>query len=469
MPEVVHDHAQEIVVAQNRQDKNAAHAARIGRYEAMPEEVEDWHFSADPLNGALILALDIAAANNDKETHMAIRQEMMTEYMLTEAGGITLLASVLYPDVFDRARATGEPWIDSFRANPLRAVTLPQQLFDACHQRMLAEPLLVHAENGDRLLLAAEMIKAGAGALLTTLSTARGHGAEISEDTERLLLDKNNLAHHLLKIAAGQAQAITSENGPAEIVDRMRMRGLKAQMFYAATFMSVDFAERPDLQDAADGQFVELVCLIKHALCNFDDPITNRLNTNEVRGVLHEVLWFVDAYALRKLQPGAYGKVRVTPAMSQEDAPRVGHPSQKRGIDMRVRYGDLHDKIQLKSRGGRYSSGEDDYSGVIIKLCERNFQDVQPRRLLGKLNTYLRWAQSGFDPAMQPKVDRYVLETVRAEFADITSRPYDRTTQLRMGIADALVQSAMGTSFTPGPNRAERRRLAREQRRKKQK
>jgi len=465
MKEITHDPAQEILVAQNRQEKIAAHAARIGRFEAMPEGVEDWHFSADPLNGALILALDIATARNDPETHAAIRREMLKEQMLTERGSMTLLASVLYPDIFDHARKTGQPWIDGFRLGYLDTEPTQRQLFDVLQQRMLAQPLNVDVENGQRLLLAAEMMRAGAGALLTTLSTARANGAEAPADTERLLLDENNFAHLLFKIVAGQARAVKSEHGAPEVVDAMRMRGLKAQMFHAATFMSVDFIERADLQDAADSEFIELVSLIKHALCNFDDPITRRLNTNDVRGVLHEVMWFVDAYVLRRLQPGVYGDVRVMPAMSHEDAPRVGHPSQKRGIDMRVRYRDLHDKIQLKSRRGKYSSVEDDYSGVIIKLCEQNFQDVQPRRLLGKLNTYLRWAECGFDPKMRDTVDRYVIDTVREEFADITTRPHDRTTQLRTGVADALIRSTMGVSATPR-NRAERRKLARKHKHK---
>lgn len=457
-----YDPRQEILVAQTRQDKVTLHATDIWEFRATPEEVEEWHFSADPLNGAMILALDIASAKGDRETHDAIRRELVEEQMLTDRGGMTLLASVLYPDIFEQAQARGISWIDSFSDDSNWEKPTQRKLFDACHQRLINEPLLLDDENADRLLIAAEMIRGGAGALMKVLEKAGIEVHESDGDIKRLLQEKNNLAHLLFKIIAGQARVLTSENSASKEVDRARMRGLKAQMFYASTFMSVSFEERPDLEAAADEQFIELIGLIKHTLGNPDDSITERLMTRQIRGSLHELMWFVDAYAMRRLQPQIYGEVRVIPAMSHEDAPRNGFPAKKRNIDMRVRFGELHDKVQLKSSSEHRSSRKNNYNEQIIKLCEVDFRDVQPAILLEKLNTYLQWAENGFDPVMVGRVERYLIDTVRKEFADITSRQSDRTTDQRISMADAILRSAMKPNIVPAPrNRAERRARAR--------
>jgi hypothetical protein len=234
-------------------------------------------------------------------------------------------------------------------------------------------------------------------------------------------------------------------------------------------------------------EIAEIIVNMQQIFGDPSAPIMARLKSPNVKGSLHEVLWFLDAYALRKLNLDTLGDVMVKPMYSHQDAPRIGYPEQRRGVDVSVSYKNIHDRIQLKSSAKKPAIAYDKplpeevaqqlpeevrsttygnynaYFPTILVLQEPNFLEVNPRRLTAKLNTYQRWAESGFDISHKDSVSKYIMDTVKWELEAITKRTSDRTTQLLNGIASRMLLPLVERKYSADTStKTRRRRISRE-------
>lgn len=119
-----------------------------------------------------------------------------------------------------------------------------------------------------------------------------------------------------------------------------------------------------------------------------------------IKGSLHEVLWVLDAYALRKGLPDEYGEYVVSSATNAEDMPFLGKPAMKRGFDFVVQdklYSANRRLIQIGASGRKVSNKtEQTYHPSIEVYCEKSFNEVNLSTLEKKIATYKKWSDHGF-------------------------------------------------------------------------
>ncbi|HET9850353.1 MAG TPA: hypothetical protein VFP35_01875 [Candidatus Saccharimonadales bacterium] len=181
-------------------------------------------------------------------------------------------------------------------------------------------------------------------------------------------------------------------------------------------------------------------------------------------GLLHELMWYFDFNLL--LQAENDQNIAVTPAISAHDAPKVGFPSLRRGYDFiihRTDYqrGELGYPVQLKSKPNPKFSK--DYHPEIKTIFERNFQDINPRSLEAKLRHYKQFLltaveRGGFTEGIAP-VEKYLLESVKAEYADLKAQLETSKVEARQAARRANQPVSIGGVAL---NRSLRRALARQ-------
>lgn len=132
------------------------------------------------------------------------------------------------------------------------------------------------------------------------------------------------------------------------------------------------------------------------------------------KGILFEFLWTLDAQMLLAITGD--NDTRVVPANSFFDAPKVGKPELKRGVDVIIRNTKkgFEYVVQLKS------SGQQDplrYHPLINVVSEQNFQDTNPGRLHLKLEAYRKFLESGFGEKEGQEALKYILPSVKKTFS----------------------------------------------------
>jgi hypothetical protein len=118
-----------------------------------------------------------------------------------------------------------------------------------------------------------------------------------------------------------------------------------------------------------------------------------------IKGSLHEVLWMLDAYAVRKGMPESYGEYVVCTSTEAEDMPFIGKPSMKRGFDFVIqpRLNSTERRlIQVGASGQKLSNkAQQPYHPGIELYCEEPFNEVNLATLEKKISLYKKWAEGG--------------------------------------------------------------------------
>lgn len=142
-----------------------------------------------------------------------------------------------------------------------------------------------------------------------------------------------------------------------------------------------------------------------------------------LKGTLHETLWMIDAYAIRKGVPEKYGNLTVTPATEALDMPHLDKPALKRGYDFAISDStfnpDARRLIQTgASRRKIKNQTETPYHPFIELALEREFNEVNIGTLMKKLDAYRAWATSGFTADGYKKfgIHEKLLDTVKEKF-----------------------------------------------------
>jgi hypothetical protein len=142
------------------------------------------------------------------------------------------------------------------------------------------------------------------------------------------------------------------------------------------------------------------------------------------KGDLHELMFMLDLNYLFATKRAEGNEWIASATTDREDHPENGNPSRRRGFDYVVSNGTHTLSVQVKANKAQEDKRKQqdpnykEYHPWIRQYAEVNFQFVKKTTLEKKIQAYMDWVESDFDPAFQEKLDRYVLPTAREVYAD---------------------------------------------------
>lgn len=184
---------------------------------------------------------------------------------------------------------------------------------------------------------------------------------------------------------------------------------------YEGAYQSLDAENIRTMQELG---FTNALHVIERMVTYANETDATMFQKGRIKGSLHEVLWMLDAFAVRKGMPDTLGSWVVDVATEAEDMPFVGKPTMKRGFDFAIRRslsGTIRRFIQigasLQKAKNRIGAS---YNPQIELYCERQFNEVNLSTLAKRVSDYLQWAEGGFDPdEFEQKLQDSLLETVK--------------------------------------------------------
>jgi hypothetical protein len=407
-----------VVDAQN-QSNHLKH--RIFDLSATPDEVLQWYFTRDPYidNDALVFEALKRHKEEDSEPSKILINDMVNEPTYVLIGGTLLAASIIIPKAFDsedpieRKKIFAQYFSDCRRFNEITCppnLTSAQALLLTCASTLNAI-YEFQESDAENIFIAAEMLANGAGG-------REGFGKLTS--TTELDAQFNEIAKKLSRKLYEQVASFGTEaSGRRELSDGVRMLGMTASLNIAERTMgaSMNTLTSEGLVNA-DSDFAYLVTRLLNTIFYDETGLDQRLRTPPVKGPLHEIIWFIDAYVLRRMHPEKYGNIRMNPSYLRDDAPEIGYPRFNRGYDFVVSNGVAQDYVQNKS-----GSSKTEYHPAITVLEEINFLDIANggKRLRSKLTAYQKWITEDCNPEMIPILEKYILPTARTEMDDMTT------------------------------------------------
>ncbi len=391
--------------ARERHDALLALMDRVGTL----DDAITWSKGMDPLRqGSDALAKMHAAGEVSDETFESYRLNSAFAY---QNSAEALIASVAFPDIFADPKNTH--WLPEVtqRAGfkkaspdsdwtPYHTITTSLSEFD--NRSDLSNDDLA------RLSLAAEMLDiSGTSKFVLSLP---GLSKTASNETEALALRKGaqydkSFAVHLRNTVA--EQALLGQDDQIPEYERYAV-GLRALWRNTANHLAARTMDGHREQSLAVLQSM-IDCL--NIIFLERGAIEEATDKNNVKGLLHELMWMLDGYMIM-LHDSKYDGIDIVPSFSVEDQPVIGRPLLNRGFDYRI--GDIKSsmtRIQLKSS----PIVRDVYHEDIKVVTEDNFTDINPRRLAAKLGNYRRVLEG--DPTIDAKIviDKYALKSVQLE------------------------------------------------------
>lgn len=454
----------------------------IIRCDASPEEVIEWYRQQDPLEEDLTMSVFMGMENG--MPHQIIRavtagQERM---QALEIGAACLVANVYLKD--EVAAAGEKDWasavINAIADNPDKYDTDLSQPF--APDELIAVSLTegkgrrLDLEEARLIFMASEMIMASAmsrydsmGALI--LGTSMGEEERqkrLTPIAERRAANQN-IHNFLIGLCRRETALLVDEQPAARLLQLQIMEQSLAMHPVMITtreqplvIIKSDEADPDPEPKAMRHQLIdEYLDFLKQ---EFDGPERLQGQTIEganLKGFMHEAIWLLDTLMIREMDDDHY---TVTPSLSYQDQPWFGYPKLNRGYDFTIKgNGKIELNFQLKSSGRREVKP---YHPNIDVLVEKNFMDINPKRLGAKIAAYKRAIKSGFDPEECEKARKYLLPTavqaVEMHRALETSNPANHA-QLR---ADRYGIQLNEATLPRPMNRAERRAAAKQQKRK---
>lgn len=234
---------------------------------------------------------------------------------------------------------------------------------------------------------------------LSNLILRSGNYQETVEAKEIFLTEiKRTFGPMLSWETAGQKQHYIKHQGVNYAMDVSSMWGLQEESFIDAL-----------------GNMRALIEFAKNT-----DP--DMFKKGRIKGELHEALWILDAFVLRKGMRERYGSYGVNVATEAEDMPFLNRPNMKRGYDfIIIQNGDVESRrlIQVGASTRKVNNkSEQPYHPNIEVYCERAFNDVNVTTLEKKISMYKKWAENGFSEQdfIGLKIQDILLGTVKEAF-----------------------------------------------------
>lgn len=195
-------------------------------------------------------------------------------------------------------------------------------------------------------------------------------------------------------------------NGPNEIDTKRLAIGLREQ--WSVVSGVLDQETRRDNPSHAKAGLQHMVDTLRFIF--LDGKALEAMSVGEAKGLLHELLWMVDANMLALSNPG-YSDISVHPSRLYSDHPMINNPDLYHGIDYVVSRG--VDKRMLDMTGHicahsyQLKSGSQDgktYHPSITLAIDEDFRgDLDKRRLITRLNMYSKLITSGFQDSHEMK------------------------------------------------------------------
>jgi hypothetical protein len=433
---------------------------KLYNYEATPEEARTWYHTFDPLSEGFSLSLALAIKNAKNHEHDQLSQTMEDlnwQIVLSSRVADIMLGSVALGNTGNLGEYfhdTGSEGIGPYAKN-LEIIT--GEIFDLAG--------LTYEEVEDLSLAAEAYSHMGVQFLKGFDARAMKVDNVVSRDDVVALSD----AAIKLSIAIrGNLlyEALEPEDGETDIdklieLDSIRMAGLRGL---------IHFIDKPDsrlhIGDDEIEPFDGLMHLLKILVSPNDiTTMSQRLKMNHLKGPLHEIMWAIDTEMLRRMRPDTYGQIHVSPAHAAGDRPQIGRPKHYRSYDYILNKGNVQEFVQLKSSPQANKGHKKNYHPSIWVLEEPNFMEVNPRRLVSKLQKYIDIAENGYRREDRTVVDRYAMPTAKWMMNSILKHRKGRSTILMERFRDQYlpegsVLSHELVSAVPKLNRQERRALA---------
>lgn len=368
-------------------------------YAATAQEIVNWYFAKDPLSEFEILQF-IKYKNGDlkaRDDHAFWDEYRNVAY---EKAGAALVAQTIFPEFYTDGLDKGYDRLEEafFQEIPKEEIVDPDAVLSPDDIMGLAfrkiDNMGLSNEQLKNLFLAAEMFS-----FASTLGEARKTHLDLSSHTVDWYMSMR-----LFELISDRALKSADLN--------TRILGVKAEWqkispSIAVSKTKVEHLKPKIYKDAEQQLYLEMISALETAF--LADSGVN-LNAGDIRGQLHELIWFLDFNILLRHED-AGNNFMILPARSFQDAPRIGYPQNNRGFDYHVNdvWGKTNLLIQLKSKEQPYKKKT--YHPLITVIGEKNFSDTDQRRLSYKLNAYRSFIETGSEQSWQ-NAKRYILGSV---------------------------------------------------------
>lgn len=383
-------------------------------------DIKEWYRKHDPIGEVLLANAGRIVEQGSLEDHHEFLRNVSADTLTLIRAGAVLAFSRLNPGLVDPNGTVGEAeanintfWVDNIcptQPNGEKAAPNSQAGLNVI---LLANTSDLFTEQGPEalpdLLLAAEMLDDGA----RQLNTFFNHGQATAETVELMYFGKlmsNYLYEEIMTKGSTQAENVSAET---------MSKALEAAMLRCSA-MGRSFNGDTEMMYEAKTQFYLMSLMLRAVFDGEAGKVRTIVRDKNISGKLHEAMWLLDSFAAKVVMPEKFGKIQVQPTRSRCDEPFNDGPKVNRGYDYELIAPEKSLKLQLKKSAQRQHQ---DYHEHIEVVQERNFMDLQPKRLQRKLELYVDWAKTDFDPAFESKYrlyDQYVLESVKDKLTSVS-------------------------------------------------
>ncbi len=386
----------------NKVDKVEAHHRLLGeniiRFQASPTEVMDWYTGHDPLDerdGLIILNIGDLPRNREIAA-LLLTGPMIARYRkdieILDHGAAILVAHAYIPEAFRGDSANGMKNAEAvlnrhLSVDQVPAPVTPQNIIYSCLQRYPNHPFSL--EQLRYLFCAGEIIE----------QSLKYRFIFYQGDKKTDISENHYLSKQLFQLVSSKAL------GGNQDIDT-RTLGLDALWINSGNNLFEQLGNSPDKKAQRETQLLAMINALEDVFIK-KDKILHSGGQNQVRGQLHELVWYLDALML--LESRNNTSTKVFPSNTYQDRPIINHPDLNRAFDFRVSYPNGSALVQLKSRPQPRSNKP--YHPLVVPVHEQNFLDINPSRLHNKLQKYREIVANHFENS-SADLKKYVLPSV---------------------------------------------------------
>lgn len=358
---------------------------RINTFQAAPSEVMTWNFAQDPLLEDLTWYKIVHQKLGSSQAFEAYASASTNKNRLYADGAAILVASVGFPEIPFGKAGSSLPTLEQFyfKETPEHMIgnkdapLSPDDIIRLSLNRLTFRKLSV--DDLQQLFTAAEM-----------LQTSISFGKPVESPKNPKLTNHSFNAFYALQIYRTIVNKADVSTDPE--VQLLGLRAKRALFANAVTQIRYNPDGFPDYEEGTrQDAYLEYIGALEKF---FLQGNIKNLNAPETRGLLHEMLWVLDANLYLDHQGNK--DWFIYPSTLAQDAPQIGYPKGNRGFDYRVQTNWSNRLlVQLKSKGQVYHNKK--YHPLIRVLNETHFNDTNPNRLAARFKIFRRFLEQPTD------------------------------------------------------------------------
>lgn len=386
----------------------------ITSFTASNEHILSWYYAQDPLDEARILTTVLAGYSQNQELMRSHYKRILYKESLYETAAASIVTNVFIEEapkdqtrlsfIYNLIRGT-----ETQASDQQRNIT-PKDIVEHFLTKNTGNPSL---QDLQLLVVAAEMFHKAARCRLDALFKD-----DVTDEELLPIIRNQQLAHDIYTLVLKQTLATDIQN------QELQLLGLNALCAYE----SINYASRLTSHRSFEDTRITRKRLIHNLIVGIEkvffspiNPLKEQRVDPQIRGQLHETIWFLDAIVYLTLLNNA--STKVIPSVGSEDRPIIGYPHFNRGFDVRISDTTLGviKLIQLKSiPQPRFQKK---YHPNINTVYEKNFLDINPGRLRNKLAAYKKYIESDFNKNGNNEILKYLLPSVPETLDFATKAP----------------------------------------------